>query len=384
MITLSEPFFGGNEWEYVKQCLDSGWVSSAGEFVDRFETQLSGYLGGTNVVACTSGTAALHIAAQLAGLQPDEEVLVPTLTFIAPVNVVRYCGAHPVFMDCEPEYFNLDVGKVAEFIQQECRFEEGVLRNKTTGRRIRMILPVHLFGHPVDMDPLMDLARTYRLSVVEDASQALGAKYKGQPVGTMGDFGCLSFNGNKIITTGGGGALLTNNEALATQARYLTIQAKDDGVFFIHNNLGYNYRLTSIAAALGCAQLEQLDDFIAKKRANLETYLAALTHVPDVELISREAPWAFSTYWLYTIRLLKAAGDDTILRDRLINRLSGRGVQTRPFWRLNHLQTPYENCQTYRIENALRLYNTCLNIPSSVNLGHVEIDKVKKSLQTAL
>jgi perosamine synthetase len=237
-IPLSVPEINGNEWEYVKECLDSNWVSSAGPFVERFEQMVADYVGTQHAVATVNGTAALHLALLVAGVQPDDEVLVPALTFIAPANAVRYAGAWPVFIDAEPAYWQMDAEKVMNFLEHRCAWANGELRNKNTGRRVRGILPVHILGHPCDMDPIVDLARKFRLVVIEDATESLGALYKERMVGHLGDVACFSFNGNKVITTGGGGMIVTDNEAWAERARYLSTQAKDNPVEYIHNEIG--------------------------------------------------------------------------------------------------------------------------------------------------
>jgi perosamine synthetase len=299
-IPLCEPDLRGNEWAYIKECLDTNWVSSVGPFVDRFERSVATYVGAQYGVATVTGTAALHIALLVVGVQPDDEVLVSTLTFIAPANAIRYCGAWPVFIDAEPHHWQMDPEQVADFLGRECCWVNGALHNKTTRRRVRAILPVHILGHPVDMDPILHLARTYNLTVIEDATESLGAQYKGGMVGHLSDIGCFSFNGNKTITTGSGGMLVTDNADWACKAKYLTTQAKDNAVEYIHYEVGYNYRLTNLQAAMGCAQMERLEAHIAAKRCIATTYTAALRQVPGLTPLP-EAPWAFSTFWLYTV-----------------------------------------------------------------------------------
>jgi perosamine synthetase len=289
-IPLSVPALRGNEWKYVKECLDSNWVSSAGPFVGRFERMVAGFVGTKYAVSTQNGTAALHVALLVAGIQPEDEVLVSTLTFIAPANAVRYCGAWPVLIDAEPTYWQMDPQRVIDFLERDCDCASGRLRNRATGRRVRAILPVHILGHPVDMDPILELAARYRLLVIEDASESLGVKYKGQMTGSLGDMACFSFNGNKIATTGGGGMIVTNNEEWARKARHLTTQAKVDEIEYVHDQVGYNYRLTNIQAALGCAQLEQLPGFISAKRHIAELYLDHLSRRPGI-IPLKEPPW---------------------------------------------------------------------------------------------
>jgi dTDP-4-amino-4,6-dideoxygalactose transaminase len=267
MIPLSAPSLKGNEWKYVKKCLETEWVSSVGKYVETFEKNVADYLGARYAVACMNGTAALHISLLLAEVKPNDEVIVPTVTFIAPVNAVKYIGAEPLFMDCD-DYCTLDIDKTKEFLATHCELKQGITINKKTNRRIAAVLPVHVFGIPVNMDPLLELADRYNIKIIEDATESLGSLYKGKKTGTFGLLGCLSFNGNKIITTGGGGMIITDHEALAKRARYLTTQAKEDGMEYIHNEIGLNYRMVNVLAAIGVAQLEEIDNYVALKRKN--------------------------------------------------------------------------------------------------------------------
>jgi perosamine synthetase len=368
-IPLCVPEIRGNEWKYVKECLDTNWVSSVGPFVDRFEKELAEYVGTEHAVATVNGTAALHIALLVAGVQPDDEVLVSTLTFIAPANAIRYVGAWPVFIDAEPEYWQMDPQKVVDFLEEECRWSNGELRNKTTGRRVKAILPVHILGHPVNMDPILDVARKYDLTVIEDATESLGAKYKGQMVGTLGDIACFSFNGNKIITTGGGGMIVTDNEDWEEKAKYLTTQAKDDPLEYVHNEIGYNYRLTNIQAAMGVAQLEQLDDYIAAKRRIARRYNEAFGDVSGITPM-KEADWAFSIFWMYTILIdEKKYGKES---RELLKLLGELGIQTRPLWQPLHLSPAHNDYQRPQCKVAERLSRQALSLPSSVGLTNTE------------
>ena len=378
MIPLCVPEIRGNEWKYIKECLDTNWVSSVGPFVDRFERELADYVGTKYAVATCNGTAALHIALLVAGVQPDDEVLVSTLTFIAPANAIRYVGAWPVFMDAEPDYWQMDPQKVVYFLEQECRWDSGELRNKATGRRISAILPVHILGHPVDMDPILEVARRYNLVVIEDATESLSAKYKGRMVGHLGDIACFSFNGNKIITTGGGGMIVTDNEAWAHKAKYLTTQAKDDPAEYIHNEIGYNYRLTNIQAAMGCAQLEQLDDHIAAKRRIAATYTETLQDVRGITPM-REASWAYSIFWMYTILV-----DETkygVSSRALLHKLGEAGIQTRPLWQPMHSSPVYANLKRRDCPVANKLYRDALSLPCSVNCSLMQIQEVVNSIR---
>lgn len=372
-IPLSVPEIRGNEWKYLKECLDTGWVSSVGPFVDRFESELAARVGCRHAVATASGTAALHIALLVAGVQPDDEVLVSTLTFVAPVNAIRYASAWPVFMDADPVYWQMDAQKVADFLGRECQWQDGALRNKSTGRRIRAIVPVHILGHPCDMAPILEAARKYDLKVVEDATESLGTHYKGRAVGHLGDIACFSFNGNKIITTGGGGMIVTDNPEWARRAKYLTTQAKDDPVEFIHNEIGYNYRLTNIQAAIGCAQLEQLDNYIVAKRRIAATYTAAFKNVHGLTPMV-EAPWAVSIFWMYTVLVDKV--HYSLSSRELLAHLEKEKIQARPLWHPIYSLTPYRECQAYQVEVADRIYAQALSLPSSSGLTDEELNRV--------
>ena len=380
-IPLSEPELAGNEWKYLKECLDTGWVSSAGPFVDRFERMVADYAGAQHGVAIVNGTAALHTALLVAGIEPDDEVLVSTLTFIAPVNSIRYAGAWPVLIDAEPAYWQMDPQRVTDFLDHDCRWSNHELRNKLTGRRVKAILPVHILGHPCDMDPIVAAARKYNLVVIEDATESLGAEYKGRQVGHLGDIGCFSFNGNKIITTGGGGMIVTDNQDWAAKARYLSTQAKDDPVEYVHNQVGYNYRLTNIQAALGCAQMEQMDKILSWKRTIAERYDSALRDAPGISLM-REASWARSNFWMYTVLIDGAVyGEDS---RALLRRLAKERIQSRPLWQPMH-QSPA--CQMFQIEGgevADLLHRDALTLPCSAGLPLDDQDRVINAIQAAV
>jgi perosamine synthetase len=365
-IPLCVPEIRGNEWRYIKECLDTNWVSSVGSYVDRFERTLAEYVGTKYAIATVNGTAALHIALLAAGVQPDDEVLVSTLSFIAPANAIRYAGAWPVFIDAEPRYWQMDPEKVVAFLEKECRWQNGHLANTTTGRRLKAILPVHILGHPCDMDPILEVARKYDLVVVEDATESLGARYKGRTVGHLGDIACFSFNGNKLITTGGGGMIVTDNQSWAERARYLTTQAKDDPIEYIHNEIGYNYRLTNVQAAMGCAQMEHLDDYLAAKRRIAATYTEALKKLPGITAMT-QAPWALSSFWMFTIQVDRERyGMDS---RTLMSRLAAGGIQTRPLWQPLHQSPAHPACLAIGGPAAEQLYRDCLSLPCSVGLG---------------
>ena len=372
-IPLCVPQIGGNEWKYLKECLDTNWVSSGGPFVERFEGVVADYIGAQYSVATVNGTAALHIAILVAGVQPDDEVLVSTLSFIAPANAVRYVGAWPVFVDADPGYWQMDAEKVVDFLEKECRWTNSELRNKRTGRRVRAIIPVHILGHPCDMDPLLEIARKFNLVVIEDATESLGASYKARKVGSLGDIACFSFNGNKVITTGGGGMIVTNNAEWAHRARYLTTQAKDDSLEYIHKEIGYNYRLTNIQAALGCAQMENLDECIAAKRRIARAYAEAFATLPGITCMS-VAPWASSIFWLYTVLLeQKVYGINSRV---LMRQFEASGIQARPLWQPLHLSPAHPQGQPHSCPAAERLANNAISLPSSVGLRAEEQGRV--------
>ena len=372
-IPLSVPEIHGNEWKYVKECLDTKWVSSAGPFVARFERMVADYVGTEHAVAIVNGTAALHLALLVAGVKPDDEVLVPALTFIAPANAVRYAGAWPVFIDVEPAYWQIDAEKVLDFLEHRCLWANGELRNQHTGRRVSAILPVHILGHPCDIDPLVEIARRFNLVVIEDATESLGAKYKERMVGHLGDIACFSFNGNKVITTGGGGMIVTDNNQWAKRARYLSTQAKDDPVEYVHNDIGYNYRLTNIQAALGCAQMEQLDSFIAAKRSIAASYSKALRTVPGIEVM-KEASWARSVFWMYTIMVSEEQyGIDS---RALMAELAKCGIQSRPLWQPLHQSKAHAGSPAYQVQAAETIHRGALSLPCSVGLSADELATV--------
>ncbi len=373
MIPLCVPEIRGNEWQYVKDCLDTNWVSSVGGYVDRFEEMVAAYTGREHAIATVNGTAALHVALLVAGIEPDDEVLVPSLTFIAPANAVRYMGAWPVFIDADPEFGLMDCARIKDFIAEECSRESGSLYNKSTGRRVKGLLPVHILGHPVDMDPLVDLARGYDLTVVCDATECLGAKYKGDSSSHLGDIACFSFNGNKVITTGGGGMVVTDNEAWADRVRYLTTQAKDDPVEYIHGEVGYNYRLTNVQAAMGVAQMEVLDDYVVAKRRTHRRYLDGFAGLSGIELLG-SPKWAESIYWLSTIRVndsVSGVGSRDLMRV-----LKEEQIDSRPLWHPLHGLKPFVDCARYGGDVAEDLYSRCLSLPSSVGLSEDDQNRV--------
>jgi perosamine synthetase len=378
LIPLFEPEIAGNEWRYVKECLDTGWVSSVGSYVDRFEAAMAARVGCAHGVATASGTAALHTALLVAGVEAGDEVIVSNLTFVAPANAIRYCGAFPVFVEPERTFWQMDPQRLADFLERDCAWGGGVLRNRRTGRRVRGIVPVHVLGHPCDLEPILALAGRFDLPVIEDASESLGARYRGRPVGGLGSIGCFSFNGSKIVTSGGGGMLTTDNDSWAERARYLTTQAKDDPIEYVHENIGYNYRLTNVAAAIGLAQLEQLDGFIAKKRAIAAVYERAIAGCPGIGA-HPAAPWADPTYWLYTITVDETvAGYDS---RALLRQFAAAGVMTRPLWHPMAGLTPFRDCELVGNGAAHELYRRALSLPSSTTLSAEQQARVIAVLQ---
>ena len=363
-IPNAVPHLAGNEWKYVKECLDTNWVSSAGPFVDRFEREVAQHVGVPHAVATVNGTAAIHVALLAAGVAPGDEVLVPAFTFVATANAVAYCGAHPVFLDSEEASWGLDPARLAEFLERDCRVEANHVVNRGTGRTVRALLPVHLYGHPCDLDRLLALAGRYPMAVVEDAAEALGARYRGRVVGADGLAGCLSFNGNKIITTGTGGMVLTRDEATAARVRRLTTQARGDAIEFVHDEIGFNYRLSNLHAALGVAQLEQLDGFVEDKRATAAFYQQALGRLDGVHPFV-EASWARSTYWMPSVRLDEGRCPDV---PALIRELNAAGIQARPLWRPLHLQPAFRTAPAGPLPVAERLYARGLSLPCSVGI----------------
>jgi len=381
-IPLSVPSIQGNEWKYIRECLDEEWVSSAGKYVDLFEKKIADYTNAKYAIACINGTAALHISLLIAGVKNDDEIIVPTLTFIAPINAVKYCNANPVFMDAD-EYFNIDIYKTIDFIKNETIFKSGYSYNKRTEKRVSAIIPVHVFGNAVDLEPLVIICKERNIIIIEDATESLGTVYNtgefsGKFTGTIGQLGCFSFNGNKIITTGGGGIITTNDEHLADRARYLTTQAKDDSFNYIHNEVGYNYRLTNIQAAMGVAQLEQLPKYLEIKRNNYLTYKDGFKNI-DGLFFSEGPHYAVNNHWMYALQIKD--GNSSIKKKDLMSHLEKEQIECRPIWLLNHKQKMYKNCYSYNIEKAEELYNHSFNIPCSVNLAKNQIKRIFENIE---
>ena len=364
-VGLHEPYFAGNERSYLQECLDSTFVSSVGPFVNRFEAELAAYTGARYVVAVVNGTAALHVALQLAGVQPDDEVLVPALTFVATANAIAYCRAVPHFVDSEERTLGLDPLALREYLRDIAVVSNGHCVNRATGRIIRAVVPMHTFGHPVDLDGLLAVAHEFSLVIVEDAAESLGSTYHSRHTGTFGLLGTLSFNGNKTITTGGGGAILTNDGDLAQRAKHITTTAKLPHRWeFVHDLTGYNYRLPNLNAALGCAQLEQLSAFIEAKRRLYKSYRRSFADVAHMQIMA-EPDDCHSNYWLQTLLLDEMVADQ---RDSILAATNDAGIMTRPVWKLMHHLAPYQDAPRMPLPVAESIERRLINLPSSAQL----------------
>lgn len=374
-IPLSVPNLKGRELEYVTAAVETEWVSTGGPYIPEFEKSIAAFVGVSDAVACQSGTAGLHLAFMEIGITRDDMVIVPDLTFAASVNPVAYIGAEPVFLDCD-DSLCLDPQKLRSFCETECEIKDGTLYHKKRGKRIRAVIPVHIFGNLADMESIMGIAAEFHLKVVEDACEALGSfwtkgLYAGQHAGTVGDIAVFSFNGNKIITTGGGGMVVARDEGQLRHIRYLSQQSKNDELRFIHNEIGYNYRLTNLQAALGLAQIQQLKGFIEIKKRNFELYRAeGLCLLPFSDGVT-------PNYWFYS---LMTDGR----RDRLMEELQKRDIQTRPVWELMHRLMPYRECLCYKIERASYYHGEILNIPCSTNLSEEDVKYVASEIKSIL
>ena len=364
-VSLHEPSFDGKELEYLKECIDSTYVSSVGKYVDRFESELATFTGAKFAISVVNGTAALHVALKLAGVKSGDEVLLPALTFVATANAITYCGAIPHFTDSEDTTLGIDVLKLREYLSKTTSQESGKCINKITGRVIRAIIPMHTFGHPSDIDGLLSISNDFNIALVEDAAESLGSFYGGTHTGTFGLLGTISFNGNKTITTGGGGAILTNNVELARRARHLTTTAKLPHAWeFRHDEIGYNYRMPNINAALGCAQLEQLPSKLKAKRELFLRYQNAFKDVKGVKLFS-EPLNCQSNYWLQTLLLDEI---ESKYRDSLLSVANNSGIMVRPIWvAMNELE-PFKDSPSMELTNAKLLSQRIVNIPSSPSL----------------
>jgi perosamine synthetase len=365
-VLLHGPDLRGRAGEYVKECIDTAWVSSAGAYVDRFERELAATTGTKRAVAVVNGTAALHIALKLVGVEAGDEVLIPSLTFVATANAVSYCGGTPHFVDVEPATLGLDPASLGQRLAVIGEKDNGRLVNRETGRRLAAVVPMHTLGHPVDLAGLMKISEHWGLPIVEDAAESLGSYYHDQHTGTFGRLGILSFNGNKIVTTGGGGAILTDDDELADRAKHLTTTAKVPHRWeFIHDETGYNYRMPNINAALGCGQLERLEEMVALKRRLADTYRSALADVGGVRFI-QEPVGCHSNYWLNAVELDEELAGD---RDAILSALDEDGIQVRPIWRPMHQLPMYKSCPRADLPMTERLARRVINLPSSASLA---------------
>lgn len=360
---LAVPMFAGNEKKYMEECIDTTFVSSVGKFVDRFENDMAAYAGCKKAVVCVSGTNALHMSMMLVGVERDDEVLTQALTFIATCNAISYIGAHPVFIDVDMSTMGLSPDALKDWLVKNAEIKKGQCYNKNTGRRVKACVPMHTFGHPVRIEEIANLCEEYHIELVEDAAESIGSLYKGKHTGTFGKVGAISFNGNKTITTGGGGMMLFNDEELAAYAKHLTTQAKVPHRWeFRHDHVGYNYRMPNINAALGCAQLENLDKFIASKRQLALEYAEYFKDVEDIQFFT-EPEDTFSNYWLQAV-ILK----DKDAQQAFLQQTNDNGVMTRPIWELMNRLPMFEHCENDGLENTIWFADRVVNIPSSVRL----------------
>lgn len=374
-IPLSVPNICGNELKYVTEAVETQWVSTAGGSITRFEKEFADYLKVQDACACQSGTAGLHLCLSHFGIDQDDIVLVPTLTFIATINVIMYQKAVPVFFDCD-DHLCINTKQLMKYIEEYCSFNDGILIEEKSGRRVKAIIPVHVFGDICDMETIMDIAQRYNLIVIEDATESLGGtissgKYKGYQSGTIGHAGVFSFNGNKIITTGGGGMIVSSDQDVINHTRYLSQQSKNDSLYFIHDEVGYNYRMTNLQAALGLGQLEQLDRFIKIKRDNYELYKEMIKENKIGYLLPFKEKNA--NKWFYSFVLYSK---DYNQRDDLIKYFNNNCIQARPIWKLNHLQKPFINYFSMDCSKAEEYYASVINLPCSSNLTQEEIEIV--------
>ena len=374
MLLLSGPNIAGNEWKYVKECLDTGWVSSVGSYVTKFENMVAEFAGCKYGVATSNGTTALHIALLLAGVKQDDYVIAPNVTFIASINSIRYTGADPILIDVDPQTWQMDLDLLEEFLENETDEKDGELFYVKDGRTIRCIMPVHVLGNICDMDRFMKIATSYKLEVIEDATESLGTYYKGKHTGGFGLMSCFSFNGNKIITTGGGGVIVTDNEELAKKAKHLTTQAKSDAFEYVHDEIGYNYRLVNVLAAMGVAQMELLPSFIKRKKEIAEFYQNALSGLGDIQFQKIE-PDVNCNRWLFTIMTGK--------QKEVLKTLNDNQLQSRPFWvPMNQLRMFKNDIYYTKEDKSNFIYQRCLSIPCSTNITDEEMTTVTNTIKS--
>lgn len=382
-LPLSVPVVTGNERVYVDECLETGWLSGAGAYVGKFEAAVCELTGAKYAVACASGTAALHVTLLVAGVGAGDAVIVPTATFIASANAVRYCGADPVLMGCD-DRLGLDPALLEEYLAANHDPATGTVIDAASGRTVKAIMPVHIFGDPCDMERILALGERYRIPVIEDATESLGTRFTegalaGRATGPLGFAGTFSFNGNKIITTGAGGMIVTDDEAVADRARYLCYQAKDDALRYIHGAVGFNYAMSNVAAAIGLGQIEQLRQKIEAKRANRAHYAAGFAGAPGLRFM--EAPAGTDpNCWFYT--LLVEADEFGMDREELMRRLAEVGIQTRPLWMPVHLQAPYAGCTVVGPERAVWYWERILNLPCTSDLSADDVDRVVQAVRS--
>ena len=376
MISLNEPYLNGKEKIFVKDTLKKNWISNFGEYNKRFEKSLSKFTKSKNVIAVSSGTAALHLALRAMGVVQHSEVIVPSLTFVASVNVIKYLNAHPVFMDVREDH-NLDIKKTIEFLNKKTTFKNNYTFNKNSKRKIIAIIVTHMWGNALDFFDLKKICKKKNIRIIEDAAEALGTFYKkgnfkNKHVGTIGDIGCLSFNGNKIITTGSGGAILTKDRTVAKKIIYLSEQAKNDGIKYIHNEVGYNYRLSNINSAFGLGQMSKINVYLKRKKFNYQYYKYYIDKIPGLQIL-KPNNISKSNHWMNVLKI-----DYKLIKKKPMffnKKLLNHGIQTRLVWKPNHLQNMYKNDQKFKITISNHIYDSCLCIPSSVNL---DIKKLKK------
>lgn len=373
MLLLSGPNICGNEWKYVKDCLDTGWVSSVGSYVDQFEKMSAAFAGTKYAVATSSGTTALHICLIMTGIGAGDYVIAPNITFIATCNSIKYTGAEPIFIDTDEDSWQMDLGLLEEFLENETEQRDGACHYKADGKRIPAIMPVHVLGNMCNMDRLLALANKHNLLVIEDSTEALGSYYKGRHAGSFGILGTFSYNGNKIITTGGGGMIVTDDEALARKAKHLTTQAKSDPFEYVHDEIGYNYRLVNVAAAMGVGQMELLPEFIKRKKEIISYYKQALAGVGDIGF-QQVADDVNPNWWLPTIK--------TNRQRELLTVLNDNKMQSRPFWvPMNQLRMFRDNIYFHKNDRSDFVYRHCLSIPCSTNITDGQLEAVSKTIR---
>jgi perosamine synthetase len=373
VIPLSIPNLKGNEWKYVKDCLDTGWISSVGSYVNKFEEAVAGYAGAAHGVAVMNGTSALHTCLHLLGAGSGDYVLIPNVTFVATANAVSYTGAEPILVDADPDNWQMDLDLLESFLAEETETVDGALRLQADGRPIKAVMPVHIQGSMGDMDRFMEIVAPYPLPVVEDATEALGTSFQGRSAGTFGRMGCFSFNGNKIISTGGGGVIVTDDETLAQRAKHLSTTAKVDPLRYVHDELGFNYRLVNVLAAIGVAQMEQLDNFVARKKEVAAYYRSQLSGVGDIRF--QEIPEAVDyNGWLFTIRTARQQG--------LLTFLNEHKILSRPFWTPMNKLPMYSGCRyAHRNDHSDQILRTCLSLPCSSGISDEELEIVSSAVK---